>query len=98
MADNLAPMHPGEVLAELYLKPLELSAGALAKKLGVPRTRMERIVKGRTSITPDTALRLARAFKTTPHYWMNMQMNYDLAQAGAMIDVSGIQPLDTVLR
>ena len=98
MAEILVPMHPGEVLEELYLKPLELSAGALAKKLGVPRTRIERVVKGRTSITPDTAFRLARAFKTTPHYWMNMQMSYDLARAGAIIDVSDIQPLDAVLR
>ncbi len=98
MADILVPMHPGEVLDELYLKPLEMSAGALAKKLGVPRTRIERIVRGQTSVTPDTAFRLAKAFKTTPHYWMNMQMSYDLAQAGASIDVSDIQPLDAVLR
>ena len=98
MADILVAMHPGEVLDELYLKPLEMSAGALAKKLGVPRTRIERFVKCQTSVTPDTAFRLAKAFKTTPHYWMNMQMSYDLAQAGAMIDVSHIQPLDTVLR
>ena len=98
MADILVAMHPGEVLDELYLKPLEMSAGALAKKLGGPRTRIDRIVKCQTSVTPDTAFRLAKAFKTTPHYWMNMQMSYDLAQAGAMIDVSHIQPLDTVLR
>ena len=62
MADILDPMHPGEVLDELYLRPLKMSAGALAKNLGVPRTRVERIVKGRTSITPDTAFRLAKAF------------------------------------
>ena len=98
MADIPVPMHPAEVLDELYLKPLEMSAGALAKVLGVPRTRIERIVKGQTSVTPDTAFRLAKAFKTTPHYWMNMQMSYDLARAGATIDVSDIQPLDAVLR
>ena len=98
MADILVPMHPGGVLDELYLKPLDMSAGALAKILGVPRTRIERIVKGQTSVTPDTAFRLAKAFKTTPHYWMNMQMSYDLARAGATIDVSDIQPLDAVLR
>ena len=97
MAEILVPMHPGEVLEELYLKPLELSAGALATKLGVPRTRIERVVKGRTSITPDTAFRLARAFNTTPHYWMIMQTSYDLARAGATTDVSNIRPLDTVL-
>ena len=98
MADILAPMHPGEVLEELYLNPLEMSAGALAKKLGVPRASIERIVKGQTSITPDTAFRLAKAFKTTPHYWMKLQMSYDLAQADATIEVSDIQPLDAVPR
>ena len=98
MADILAPMHPGEVLDELYLRPLGMSAGALAKKLGVPRTRIERIVKNQTSITPDTAFRLAKAFKTTPLYWMNMQTSYDLALAGATVDVSDIQSLDAILR
>ena len=98
MTDILAPLHPGEVLDELYLRPLEMSAGALAKKLGVPRTRIERIVKGQTSITPDTAFRLAKAFKTTPLYWMNMQTSYDLALAGATVDVSAIQSLDAILR
>lgn len=98
MADYLVPMHPGEVLDELYLKPFDLSAGAVAKKLGVPRTRIERVVKGQTSISPDTAYRLAKAFKATPHYWMNMQMSYDLARTGATIDVSDVQPLDAVLR
>ena len=97
MADILDPMHPGEVLDELYLRPLKMSAGALAKNLGVPRTRVERIVKGRTSITPDTAFRLAKAFQTTPLYWMNMQTSYDLALAGATVDVSDIQSLNAIL-
>ena len=96
MAEILAPMHPGEVLDELYLRPLGMSAGALAKKLGVPRTRIERIVKGQTSMAPDTAFRLAKAFQTTPLYWMNMQTSYDLSLAGATIDVSNIQPLDAI--
>jgi len=72
-----APMHPGEVLKELYLDPLDMGAIALARRLDVPRTRIERLVKGVTNMTPDTALRLARAFNTTPAYWMNMQTNYD---------------------
>ncbi|WP_306155648.1 HigA family addiction module antitoxin [Roseovarius sp. MMSF_3281] len=87
------PMHPGEVLKELYLDPLEISAIGLAKRLGVPRTRIERLVKGTTGITPDTALRLARAFNTTPAYWMNLQTNYDMALASKEVDVSGITPL-----
>ena len=91
-------LHPGEVLDELYLKPLNMSAGALAKELGVPRTRIERIVKGQTSMTPDTAFRLARIFRTSPLYWMNMQTSYDLAMASATVDVSGIKPLDIISR
>ena len=71
------PMHPGEVLKELYLDPLEIGAIAFARRLGVPRTRIERLIKGTTGITPDTALRLARAFNTTPAYWVNLQAQYD---------------------
>ena len=88
-----APMHPGEVLKELYLDPLDMGAIALARRLNVPRTRIERLVKGVTNMTPDTALRLARAFNTAPAYWMNMQTNYDMATASKKVDVSGIEPL-----
>ncbi|MHA6266490.1 HigA family addiction module antitoxin [Aliiroseovarius sp. CAU 1755] len=87
------PMHPGEVLKELYLDPLDMGAIAFARRLDVPRTRIERLIKGITSMTPDTALRLARAFNTTPSYWMNMQTNYDMATVAKEIDVSGIEPL-----
>ena len=87
------PMHPGEVLKELYLDPLDMGAIAFARRLDVPRTRIERLVKGVTNMTPDTALRLARVFNTTPAYWMNMQVNYDMAVAAKVIDVSGIEPL-----
>ena len=87
------PMHTGEVLKELYLDPLDMGAIAFARRLDVPRTRIERLVKGVTSVTPDTALRLARAFNTTPAYWMNMQTNYDMSVASKVVDVSGIEPL-----
>lgn len=87
------PMHPGQVLEELYLAPLTMSAMALAKRLDVPRTRIERLVAGKTRMTSDTALRLAKAFGTTPAYWMNMQVNHDLAVMEKTLDVSGIQPL-----
>ena len=87
------PMHTGEVLKELYLDPLDMGAIAFARRLDVPRTRIERLVKGVTSVTPDTALRLARAFNTTPAYWMNMQTNYDMSVASKLVDVSGIEPL-----
>ena len=88
-----APMRPGEVLQELYLAPMNMGVIALARRLGVPRTRIERLVKGTTRMTPDTALRLARAFNTSPAYWLNMQTNYDMAIASGQVDVSGIEPL-----
>jgi addiction module HigA family antidote len=73
------PIHPGEILREEYLVPLQLSAGALAKALGVPRTRIERIVKEQMGISADTALRLAKYFDTSPNVWLNLQTGYDLA-------------------
>ena len=87
------PIHPGEVLKEVYLAPLNMGAIAFARRLGVPRTRIERLIKGTTGITPDTALRLARVFNTTPAYWVNLQTNYDMALAAKKTDVSGIEPL-----
>ena len=79
MTSKLPPVHPGEILREEYLIPLGMSAGALAKHLNVPRTRIERLATEQTAITPDTALRLAKFFRTTPEFWMNMQASYDLA-------------------
>lgn len=87
------PSHPGEVLAELFLQPLDMSAGALAKRLDVPRTRIERLVKGVTPVTADTALRLSAFFGNTAEFWMNLQRAYDLAEARGHVDVSGIKPL-----
>lgn len=75
--------HPGEILREEYLKPLGLKPYTLAKRLHVPRTRIERLVAERTSVTPDTALRLAKFFDTTPQFWMNMQTAFDLAAEAA---------------
>ena len=88
------PSYPGEVLAELYLKPLGMSATALAKRLNVPRTRIERLVKGETSLTVDTAMRLARFFGNTPEFWMNLQRAYDLARARETVDLTDITPLE----
>ncbi|MDE1567709.1 HigA family addiction module antitoxin [Aquabacter sediminis] len=72
------PIHPGEFLREEYLVPLALSPGKLARALGVPRTRIERIVREEIGISPDTAFRLARFFSTTPVFWLNLQLAYDL--------------------
>jgi addiction module HigA family antidote len=73
-----APLHPGEVLREEFLIPLDMSAGALAKACGVPRTRIERLANEETGITTDTALRLSRAFGTTAALWLNLQNDYDV--------------------
>lgn len=81
MIMGMAPIHPGEILLEEYLKPLGLSAGAFAKRLDVPRTRIERIIAEKTAISTDTAVRLARFFNTTPQYWINMQTYYELRLA-----------------
>lgn len=87
------PAHPGEVLSALFLEPLEMSAGTLAKRLGVPRTRIERLVKGDTALTADTALRLSAFFGNTPEFWLNLQRAFDLAKASKAVDVSHIKPL-----
>ncbi len=86
-------LHPGAVLKELYLHPLNMGAIEFARRLDVPRTRIERLIKGTTSMTPDTAMRLAQVFGTTPIYWMSMQTNYDMAMLTKKLDVSGIEPL-----
>lgn len=88
------PAHPGDVLEELFLMPLGLSAGALARRLDVPRTRIERLVKGQTSMTADTALRLAAFFGNSAQFWLNLQDAYDIAAARARVNLSAIRPLD----
>src|SRR6202046_2483070 len=80
-AKKLPPLHPGEVLREEFLVPLNMSAGALAKACGVPRTRIERLASEQIGITADTALRLSRALGTTPELWMNLQNSFDVKTA-----------------
>jgi addiction module HigA family antidote len=81
MARKLKPVHPGEILREEFMKPLSLSMNKLALDLRVPVTRIAEIVHQRRAITTDTALRLGRYFKTTPFFWMNLQVRYDLEVA-----------------
>lgn len=83
-------VHPGRILREEYLEPSGVSPGKLAAHIGVPRTRIERLVKEETAMTIDTAKRLAAAFKTTPNFWLNLQVNYDVNTAA---DVDDIEPL-----
>ena len=75
--------HPGEILAEEFLKPMGLSQNALARALGVPPRRINEIVLGKRGITADTALRLARLLKTSPQFWMRLQADWDLHRAMA---------------
>jgi antitoxin HigA-1 len=75
---KLAPIHPGEVLAEEFLAPLGLSQYRLAQDLSVPPRRINEIVHGKRGISADTALRLARYFGTSPQFWLNLQARYDL--------------------
>jgi antitoxin HigA-1 len=81
MAKKLAPLHPGEILREEFLVPLGLSPGALAKAMGVPRTRVERIAAETSGITADTALRLGKALGTSTELWLNLQTRYDVETA-----------------
>lgn len=83
--------HPGEVLLEEYMKPMGLSARALSTFLGIPANRISEIVRGRRSITADTALRLARCFGTTARFWMNLQIAHDLSMAEAGGDFSEVK-------
>ena len=93
---QLAPVHPGEILREEFLLPLDLSAGKLARKLGVPRTRIERLVAEKVVLTPDTALRLARFFGMSPQFWMGLQSDYALEAALDRLaqDLDRIQPME----
>jgi antitoxin HigA-1 len=91
----MPPVHPGEILLEEFLQPLEVSQYQLAKEVGVPARRINEIVHGHRRISADTALRLARYFGTSERFWMNLQARYDLEiekdRLGAALD--GIRPL-----
>src|SRR5437763_16837019 len=81
MARKLPPIHPGEILREEFLLPMELTPYAVARAIGVPRTRIERLVREETPVTANTALRLAKYFGTTAGFWMGLQAQHDLEQA-----------------
>jgi antitoxin HigA-1 len=96
--DPLRPVHPGEILREEFLVPLSLSAYALAAACYVPRTRIERLVREETPVTPDTALRLARYFGGTAEFWLGIQTRYDLevAQHNLRAELEKIEPREVV--
>ncbi len=80
------PTHPGGILKRHYMEPLSLTVSGLASVLGVARKTLSEIVNEHASVTPDMALRLSKALKTTPELWLNMQRNYDLWQASHKSD------------
>ena len=78
--NRLPNIHPGEILLEEFLKPMEISQNRLARVIEVPPRRINEIVLGKRRITADTAMRLARAFGTSEHFWLGLQADYDLEQ------------------
>jgi addiction module HigA family antidote len=87
MSDTV-PIHPGKILSEEFLAPLSVSQSRLARDIAVPTRRINEICLGKRSVTPDTALRLARFFGTTPDFWMNLQARYDLECAKETLQAS----------
>ncbi len=85
MENELAAVHPGEVLLEEFLKPLSLSQHRLALEIGVPARRINEIVLKKRSVTADTALRLGRYFGMSPQFWLGLQAQYDLDVAADML-------------
>jgi addiction module HigA family antidote len=98
MAKKMDPIHPGEILLEEFLEPLEITQYRLAKDISVPARRINEIVHGTRRISADTALRLSRYFGTTERFWMNLQTRYDLEvekdRLGSRLDVE-VQRLAT---
>lgn len=91
--NGMRPIHPGEILREEYLEPLQMSANALAGALRLTAARVNEIVREKRGITPDTALRLSRYFGTTPEFWLNLQMTYELRKA---IETEGKLIMETI--
>lgn len=81
MAEKLPNVHPGEVLLEEFLKPMGISQNRLARDISVPPRRINEVVLGKRAITPDTALRLARYFRTSERFWLGLQIDFDLEEA-----------------
>jgi len=97
--NGMRPVHPGEVLAEEFMKPMDLSANRLGGYLGVPSNRISAIVSGERGVTADTALRLATFFDTTPGFWLGLQIEFDLrtAEIESGRDIAKIRPASEVL-
>ena len=88
------PPHPGEFIEEIYLKPFGLSSRFLAEKLGVAPSTLQRIIKKRSGVSPEMALRLSKAVGRTPESWLAMQDNYDLWQVRQRVDLDHIAKME----
>ena len=96
--NRLANVHPGEILLEEFLKPMEITAYRLSKSIGIPQTRTSQIIKGKRGITADTALRLSKYFGTSPKFWLGLQDDYDLEEQTNKLEnvLEQIQTLNSV--
>ena len=97
MTKQATPVHPGVILRVEFLEPLNLTPGKVAKAIDVPRTRIERVVEAKTSITADTAVRLAKFFGNSSQFWLNLQSHYDLEMADRALakKLAKIEPFNT---
>ena len=96
---KLLPVHPGEILLEEFLNPMNISQYQLAKAINVPARRINEIVHGKRSVTPDTGLRLSRYFGLSERFWLNLQMQYDLEKTKDQLQIrldSEVIPLEKV--
>jgi addiction module HigA family antidote len=91
LKQGMKPTHPGQVLKDLYMAPLGLNQSDAAENLGVTRKTLSMLLNGHQGISAEMALRLAKAFNTTPELWLNMQQNYDLWNAGQKVQLSKIK-------
>ena len=92
---KISNIHPGEILKEEFLIPFNITAYRLAKDTNIPPTRISQIIKGKRSITADTALRFSKYFGTTPDFWLGLQMEYDLREE-SVIKVKEIKAIKTI--
>ena len=95
-ANSVALVHPGEILLEEFIRPFGLSPGKTAARLHIARPRIEKLVRGQTPVTVDTALRLEKLFGATAQFWLNLQTRYDLETAKRALadDIETIEPFN----
>ena len=96
LKQGMKPTHPGEVLKTLYLEPLQITQSEAAENLGVTRKTFSMLLNGHQGISAEMALRLSKAFRTSPELWLNLQRNYDLWDAGRKVHLSKVRPFKAV--